>query len=134
MTPPTSSASRPRSASPDDRSPLAPCAGCNAVVAAGSLALVIRDCNARGHGRPAVRAHAHRLLALELLALRLESRSYHHLGALEVADVLVAAGRHRCAEGAHQVKGAVVLLRGAEEDLLQGPVLGGRHPGASRQR
>src|ERR671919_1099675 len=53
---------------------------------------VIRDGYPCGHGGAAVRAHADRLLALKLLALALQRGRHHHLGALEVADVLVAAG------------------------------------------
>src|SRR4029079_18112457 len=98
-----------------------------------STSSVIRDGYPRGNRRPAVGPHANRLLALELLALCLESRGHHHLGTLEVADVLVAAGRHRRAQRPHQVERAVVLQRRAEEDLLQGPVLGGCHSGAPRQ-
>ena len=60
-------------------------------------------------GGLAVRAHADRLLALELLALGLQRRRDHHLGAVERGDVLVAAGRHRGPQRAHQVEGAVVL-------------------------
>src|SRR5919198_5672867 len=91
-----------------------------AVGVAGTAApSVIRNRYSRGNGRSPVGAHAHRLLALELLALGLEGRSDHHLGALEVADVLVAAGRHGGPEGADEVECAVVLLGGTEEDLLQ---------------
>src|SRR6478672_207996 len=61
-----------------------------------------------GHRGPPVGAHAHGLLALELLALGLERRRDHHLGALEVADVLVSAGRHRGLERTDEVEGAVV--------------------------
>src|SRR4051794_4262579 len=86
------------------------------------------------HHGPAVRTHADRLLALELLALGLERRGDHDLGALEVADVLIPAGRHRGPQGPHQVEGAIVVLRRAEEDLLERAVLVGRDPGAARQR
>ena len=83
----------------------------------------------RGHG-----AHADRLVALELLALGLERRRDHHLGAVERRDVLVAAGGHRRAQAAHQVERAVVLVGGAEQDLLERAVLGGLHARAARQR
>src|SRR6478752_7229772 len=87
-----------------------------------------------GHRGPPVGAHAHGLLALELLALGLERRRDHHLGALEVADVLVSAGRHRGLERTDEVEGAVVLLGGAEHDLLERAVLDGGDPRAARQR
>src|SRR5204862_2876412 len=99
--------------------------------AAGS---VIRDGDSRGDGRAAVRAHADRLVALELLALGLERGGNHHLRPLEVADVLVAAGGHRGAERPDQVERAVVLLGGAEQDLLERAVLNGRDAGSPRQR
>ena len=38
----------------------------------------------------------------------------HQLGAVELGDVLVAAGRHRGAQAAHQVERAVVLVRGPD--------------------
>src|SRR5207247_328211 len=90
-------------------------------VAAGRS--VIRDGDSRGDRGLPVGPHADRLLALERLTLRLERRADHHLGALEVADVLVAARGHRGAERPDQIEGPVVLLRRAEQDLLQGPVL-----------
>ena len=42
----------------------------------------------------------------------------HQLRPVELGDVLVAAGRHRGAQAAHQVERAVVLVRGAGDDLL----------------
>src|SRR3954452_9368911 len=96
--------------------------------------LVIRYGYSRRHRGAAVRAHAHRLVALQLLALGLQGRGDHHLGALEVANVLVAAGGHRGAQRPDQVEGAVVLLGGSEQDLLQGAVLLGGHAGAAGQR
>src|SRR3954468_6239632 len=79
-------------------------------------------------------AHADRLSRLELLALRLERRRDHDLGAVERGDVLVAAGGHRRAQRAHQVERAVVLVRGAEQDLLERAVLRRLHARAARQR
>ena len=78
-------------------------------------------------------AHADRLVALELLALGLQRRGHHDLGAVEGRDVLVAAGGHRGAQAAHEVERAVVLVGGAEQDLLQRAVLGGLHARAARQ-
>src|SRR5919108_759637 len=84
--------------------------------------------------RSALGCHADVLLALELLALGLQRRGHHQLGAVELGDVLVAAGRHRGLQGAHQVERAVVLARGPGDDLLQRAVLGGADAGAARQR
>src|SRR4051812_182473 len=95
---------------------------------------VIRGGYRLGNSRASVGAHADSLLALELLALGLEGRRDHHLGALEVADVLVAAGGHGGPQGAHQVEGAVVFVSRAEEDLLERAVLLGRDARAARQR
>src|SRR5919201_4183225 len=95
---------------------------------------VIRYGHSHPHGRPSVGAHPHRLLSLQLLSLRLQGRGDHHLGALKIANVLVAAGGHRGAKRAHQVEGAVILLRRAEQDLLEGAVLEGGNPGAARHR
>src|SRR5919204_553997 len=67
-------------------------------------ASVIRDGYRLGDRGATVRAHPDRLLALELLPLGLEGRRHHHLRALEVADVLVAAGRHRRPERPEQVE------------------------------
>src|SRR5213593_2924101 len=99
-----------------------------------STSSVIADGNPLSDRGATVGAHAHRLLALQLLALGLDRRGDHHLGALEIADVLVPTGGHRGAERAHQVEGAVVLLRGPEEDLLERPVLKRGHAGAARER
>src|SRR5438477_10473235 len=79
-----------------------------AVGVAGTAApSVIADGYPGRHRGPPVGSHAHGLLALELLALGLERGRDHHLGPLEVADVLVAARRHGGAERTHQVEGAV---------------------------
>src|SRR3954471_20852914 len=69
--------------------------------------------------RSAAGAHADRLVALEVLALRLQRGGDHQLGPVELRDVLVAAGRHRRAQTAHEVERAVVLPRRAAHDLLQ---------------
>src|SRR5581483_3333072 len=79
-------------------------------------------------------AHPDPLVALELLALRLERGSDRELGAVELGDVPVAARRHRCAQRAHQVEGAVVLTRRPLDDLLERAVLGRRDPRPARQR
>src|SRR3954451_9798239 len=94
------------------------------------IQLVHRCCDLR----LAVGAHAHVLLALELLALAHEGRRDHHLRTVEGRDVLVAAGGHRGAEGAEQVEGAVVLGGGAEQDLLERAVLERGDARAARQR
>ena len=52
----------------------------------------------------------------------------------KAGDVLVAAGGHRGAQAAHQVEGAVVLVRRAEQDLLERAVLGRLHARAARKR
>jgi len=86
------------------------------------------------HGRAAAAgAHADALLTLELLALGLQGRRHHQLGAVELRDVAVAAGGHRSAQAAHQVERAVVLAGRTGDDLLEGAVLLGRHSGATRQ-
>src|SRR4051812_34205250 len=97
-------------------------------------ASVVGDSNTGRDRCAPVGAHPHRLLVLQLLALAHQGRRDHHLGPLEGADVLVAAGGHRGLQGPHQVEGAVVLLGRAEEDFLQGPVLLGGDAGAARQR
>src|SRR4051812_37520227 len=84
--------------------------------------------------RRAARAHAHRLRGLQLLALGLQRRGDHQLGPVELRDVLVAAGRHRRAQAAHEVERAVVLAGGADEDLLERAVLRRRDPRAAGQR
>src|SRR5215211_5874162 len=101
---------------------------------AALAASVIADCDRDVDGRATVRPHPDCLLALELLALGLEGRCDHHLGAVELRDVLVAGRGHRGAERAHQVERAVIVLGGAEQDLLERAVLLGRDAGASRQR
>ena len=55
------------------------------------------------------------------LALGLERRCDHDLGLLEALEVLVAGGGHRGAQAAEEVQGAVVLVRRAEQDLLERP-------------
>src|SRR3954453_24109240 len=66
--------------------------------------------------RSAARRHPDLLLTLELLALGLQRRRDQHLGAVELRDVLVSAGRHRGPERAHQVERPVVLARGPGDD------------------
>src|SRR3954453_7235718 len=85
------------------------------------------------HGS-AAGAHADALVALERLALRLQRGGDHELGPVELGDVLVATGGHRGAQAAHEVERAVVLAGGAGDDLLERPVLGRRHAGATGQR
>src|SRR5436190_1902357 len=94
------------------------------------------DCRSVGDKchRAAACAHADRLLALEGLALGLQRRRDHQLGPVELRDVLVAAGRHRRAQAAHEVERAVVLVRGAGDDLLERAVLRRLDAGAARQR
>src|SRR3954469_134626 len=99
---------------------------------AAAVRHVVRGRRRRG-GRGG-RAHADLLRLLELLALGLQRRRDHDLRAVERGDVLVAAGGHRRAQAAHQVEGAVVLVRGAEQDLLERAVLGGLHARATRER
>src|SRR5438270_5656582 len=82
---------------------------------------------------PVRRAHAHTLLALQGLALRLQGGRHHHLGAVELGEILVTAGGHRGAQAAEQVEGPVVLPRRTDEDLLEGAVLGGRHARPARE-
>src|SRR2546430_4922232 len=76
-------------------------------------------------------AHAAVRAALEALALGLQGGSHHDLGLLELLDRLVAGGRHRRAQGAEQVEGAVVLVGGADEDLVERPPLAGVHTRAA---
>src|SRR2546430_3896112 len=78
-------------------------------------------------------AHAHALVSLQRLALGLQGRRDNDLGAIELSEVLVPARRHRGAQPAEEVEGAVVLARRPDEDLLQGSVLRARHAGAARQ-
>ena len=84
--------------------------------------------------RVAAGAHADRLVALERLALGLQRRGDHQLGPVELGDVLVAAGRHRGPQAAHQVERAVVLAGRARDDLLERAVLRRRHARAARER
>src|ERR1700710_2187284 len=61
--------------------------------------------------------HAHTLLALEVLALRLQRRRNHQLSTVELGDVAVATRRHRGPQAAHQIEGAVVLASRTLDDL-----------------
>src|ERR1019366_7647036 len=107
--------------------------GGSAAAGTGLVAVtgLVGDTDRRGF---AVRAHPDALLALELLAFGLERRRDRQLGAVELGDVAVAAGRHRGPQRAHQVESAVVLTRGPLDDLLERPVLGRGHAGAARKR
>src|SRR4051795_11342374 len=68
-------------------------------------------------------AHADALGTLERLPLRLERGGDHHFRLLELLERLVAGGGHRRAQGAAEIEGAVVLVRGPDEDLGErGPV------------
>src|SRR5579871_6241948 len=87
-----------------------------------------------GRGGRSARPHPDALVALELLALGLQRRGHHQLGAVELGDVLVAAGRHRRPQPAEQVQRAVVLVRGPDEDLLERRVLPRLHACPARQR
>src|SRR4030095_5386622 len=64
--------------------------------------------------------HPDALAALERLALGLQRRRHHDLGLLELLECLVAGGGHRRAQRTEQIERAVVLVRGADEDLLEG--------------
>src|SRR5215218_1665356 len=77
--------------------------------------------------RYASAAHADALAALEALALGLQRGGHHDLGLLELLDRLVAGGGHRRAQGAEEVEGAVVLVGGADEDLVERAPLPGVH-------
>src|SRR4051794_36483299 len=137
-----------RTSTSSERIAPAPAAGGRGVVRASATRALLPDERRRGHAAAVVgdrlghrssrgRAagtHADRLVALELLALRLERRRDHDLRAVERGNVLVAAGGHRRAERPHQVEGAVVLVRGAEQDLLECPVLRRLHARAARER
>src|SRR2546423_469611 len=95
-----------RTSTSSERIAPAPAAGGRGVVSASVTRQLLpderrlADAAARGHVVRARRsrggrsgcAHADRLVALELLALRLERRSDHDLRAVERGDVLVAAG------------------------------------------
>src|ERR1700722_2598349 len=104
-------------------------AGSDAGAGATTAASVIYE--NRCCGCPSVGAHPHALVALERLALGLERRRDHDLGAVELREVLVTAGRHRRPQATEQVERAVVLARRADEDLLERPVLRGRDPRAA---
>src|SRR2546423_12852648 len=104
--------------------------GAAGAVTSGALAPLLID---EGGCLPVGRPHADALVALQGLALGLQRGRDHDLGAVELGEVLVAAGRHRGAQAPEEVEGAVVLPRGADEDLLHGAVLRGRHPGPTRQ-
>src|SRR5208282_2636576 len=69
---------------------------------AGSCAVAARSVIDEGGYLPVGRAHAHTLVALQRLALCLERRRNHDLRAVELRQVLVAAGRHRRAQSAEQ--------------------------------
>ena len=79
-------------------------------------------------------AHADALRLLQRLALGLQRRCDHHFGLLELLHRLVAASGHRGAQGAEEVHPSVVLVRGADEDLLQRAAGGCLHSCAPRQR
>src|SRR3954447_22674573 len=83
--------------------------GCSAATAEPCPAVCRSVCDKRH--RSAARRHPDLLLALELLALRLQRRCHQQLGPVELRDVLVAARRHRGLQRAHQVECAVVLAR-----------------------
>src|SRR4029453_15459945 len=78
-------------------------------------------------------AHAHALLRLVGLALRLDRRRDHELGLLELLDRCVPRGGHRRSERAEQVERAVVLVRRSHEDLLQARDLLGLHSRPARK-
>src|SRR5918995_3227294 len=69
--------------------------------------------------RYASAAHADALAALEALAFGLQRGGHHDLGLLKLLDRFVAGSGHRCAQGAEQVQRAVVLVGGADEDLVE---------------
>src|SRR4051794_26990921 len=119
-----------RTSTSSERVAAAPAAGGRGVVSASATRQLLPDERRSsytaaivGHGVRARRsghggagcAHADRLVALELLALRLERRRDHDLGAVKRGDVLVPARGHRCAQRSHEVERAVVLVGGAEQ-------------------
>src|SRR6266511_6010745 len=63
--------------------------------------------------------HPHALGPLVRLALGLDRRRDDQLGLLELADVRVAGRGHRHVEPPEQVQRSVVLVGGADQDLLQ---------------
>src|SRR2546421_1772006 len=77
--------------------------------------------------------HADALAALKALALGLQGGGHHDLGLLELLDRVVAGGGHRRAQGAEQVEGAVVLVGGTDEDLVERAPLTGVHTRAAGQ-
>src|SRR5260370_8866534 len=77
--------------------------------------------------------HADALAALQALALGLQGGGHHDLGLLELLDRVVAGGGHRRAQGAEQVEGAVVLVGGTDEDLVERAPLTGVHTRAAGQ-
>src|SRR5262245_10514786 len=79
-------------------------------------------------------AHPHVLGGLVRLALGLDRRRDHELRLLELSDRGVPGGGHRRGERAEQVERAVVLVSGADQDLLQRRDLPGLDPGAPRER
>src|SRR4051812_14603146 len=122
-----------RTSTSSERVAAAPAAGGRGVVRASATRRLLPDERRRGYaaavvgdrvrarrsrGSRACGAHTDRLIALELLALRLERRRDHDLRAVERGDVLVTASGHRGAQRSHQVERAVVLVGGAEQDLL----------------
>src|SRR3954470_16923332 len=130
-----------------ERVAAAPAAGGRGVVRASATRSLLPDERRRGHAAAVVGdrlhrhgsgrgggAHADRLIALELLALRLERRRDHDLGAVERGDVLVAAGGHGRAQRPHQVERAVVLVSGPKQDLLERAVLRGADASSARKR
>src|SRR6266545_8368064 len=94
-------------------------------------------CSGTGSGTTsptALPGHPDLLRLLELLALGLDGRGEHQLRLLEVVDRFVAARGHRGAEGAHQVQRPVVLVGGADDDLLERRGLFHLHPRPARKR
>src|SRR5918995_590640 len=83
--------------------------------------------------RYASAAHADALAALEALAFGLQRGGHHDLGLLKLLDRLVAGCGHRCAQGAEQVQRAVVLVGGADEDLVERAPLAGVDARPARQ-
>src|SRR4051812_31393766 len=135
-----------RTSTSSERVAEAPAAGGRGVVSASATRRLLPDERRRSHAAAVVGdrvrdrsrsgrtrcAHADRLVALELLALRLQRRRDHDLCAVERGDVLVAAGGHRRAQRPHQVERPVVLVGRAEQDLLKSPVLRRLHARAAR--
>src|SRR2546430_17674507 len=78
-------------------------------------------------------AHPHALGLLFPLALGLDGGRHHDPGLLELLQVGVARGGHRRPERAEQVQGPVVLVRRADQDLLEGPDAPRGHPRPPRK-